>query len=324
VAIFYLQVQDVSRAAGRSAVAAAAYRAGERLRDERTGTLHNHSRRTDVRHAEILVPQGLRGAPAWAADRASLWNAVERAELRRNARVACEYLVALPAELDDVPRLELARSLARELAQRHGVAVDLAVHAPRPGGDARNHHAHLLTTTRQLTATGFGAKAGLHMSSEQRAHLGLPDRIAELVAIRARWAALSNEALAAAGLQQRIDHRSLRAQGIDREPVPRIPMAAMQIERRGEVSPVAQRLRDQYRARVQVRRDRTRAIATAQSTAVPSELEDIRRQAREAWLELRRRGARQVAATAVPPYIEESAAKTQPETAPKVDRDLAL
>ncbi|MGH8230814.1 MAG: MobQ family relaxase [Steroidobacteraceae bacterium] len=323
MAIFYLQVQDVSRGAGRSAVAAAAYRSGERLRDERTGSLHNYSRRTDVRHSEILLPDGLAaGGPGWAADRASLWNAAERAEVRRNARVACEYQVALPAELDDAQRLKLARAFARELAQRHGVAVDLAVHAPRRGGDARNHHAHLLTTTRQLTAAGFGAKAGLHMSAEQRAQLRLPDRIAELLAIRARWATLSNEALAAAGLQQRIDHRSLRAQGIDREPVPRIPMAAVQIERRGGVSPVAQRLREQYRARVQGRQERALNLPATQLGAAPSELEDIRRQAREAWVELRRQATRPPAAAA--PYIKESPAKTQPEAAPKADRDLAL
>ncbi|MGH8230449.1 MAG: MobQ family relaxase [Steroidobacteraceae bacterium] len=325
MAIFYLQIQDVSRGAGRSAVAAAAYRAGERLRDERTGTLYNHSRRTDVRHTEILLPRGVAGSdPGWAAERASLWNAAERAELRRNARVACEYQVALPAELNDTQRLELARSFARELAHRHGVAVDLAVHAPRAGGDARNHHAHLLATTRQVTATGFGAKAGLHMQAEQRLQLGLPDRIAEMVAIRARWAALSNEALAAAGLQQRIDHRSLRAQGIDREPLPRIPIASVQIERRGAVSPVAQRIRAQYRDRVQQRRARAPATPAARSAAAPTELEDIRRQAREAWLELRRQSAQPPSAAASSPYIEESPSKAQPEATPKADRDLAL
>ncbi|HEY3730215.1 MAG TPA: MobQ family relaxase [Steroidobacteraceae bacterium] len=325
MAIFYLQVQDVSRSAGRSAVAAAAYRAGERLRDERTGTLHNYSRRTDVRHTEILLPRGLAGSdPGWATERASLWNAAERAEVRRNARVACEYQVALPAELTDTQRLALARSFARELAQRHSVAVDLAVHAPRPGGDARNHHAHLLATTRQVTAAGFGAKAGLHMQAEQRLQLGLPDRIAEMVAIRARWAVLSNEALAAAGLQQRIDHRSLRAQGIDREPVPRIPMAAVQIERRGAVSPIAQRIRAQYRDRVQRRRERAPAIPEARPAAAPTELEDIRRQAREAWLELRRQGGYPAAVTASAPHIEESPSKAQPEAVPKADRDLAL
>ncbi|HEY1725032.1 MAG TPA: MobQ family relaxase [Steroidobacteraceae bacterium] len=320
MAIFHLQVQDVARGAGRSAVAAAAYRAGERLRDERTGTLHNHSRRTDVRHSEILLPNGLTGQDAgWAAERASLWNAAERAERRRNARVACEYQVALPAELDDAQRLALARTFARELSQRHGVAVDLAVHAPRRGGDERNHHAHLLSTTRQVTAAGFGAKAGLHMSAEQRLQSGLPDRIVELVAIRERWAALSNGALAAAGLQQRIDHRSLRAQGIDREPMPRIPMAAVQIERRGGFSPVAQRLREQYRARIQGRRERAPHASTA-----PTELEAIRRQAREAWLELRRQAAPEPATAAGKSYIEVSPPKAPPEASPKPDQDLAL
>ncbi len=153
MAIFYLQIKSISRGSGRSAIAAAAYRAGERLRDERTGQLHNHSRRTDVSHKEILLPSRLNGAQAgWAMDRATLWNAAERRASRRYARGAREYQLALPAELTAAQRLELARAFSRELADRHDVAVDLAVHAPRAGGDPRNHHAHLLVTSRAVTS----------------------------------------------------------------------------------------------------------------------------------------------------------------------------
>jgi ATP-dependent exoDNAse (exonuclease V) alpha subunit len=282
VAICHFDIRSISRGAGRSAIAAAAYRAGERLRDERTGLLHNYSRREDVIHKEILLPGHLRGADgAWATDRANLWNAAERAERQRNSRVAREYQVALPAELDAERRLQLARTFAQELAERHNVAVDLAVHAPRPEGDPRNHHAHLLVTTREVTAAGLGAKAGLDMNSDEQRRRGPPFGIAEIKALRERWAVLSNEAFAAAGLAVRIDHRSLRAQGIDREPTPRIPFTAFRMERRGQYSPIAQKLRERYRERVQAR------LARAQGM----DLETVRRQACDAWLKLREQSA---------------------------------
>jgi len=300
LAIFHLQIKSISRGAGRSATAAAAYRAGERIRDERTGLLHNYSRRTDVSYKEILLPSRLHGADcAWAADRASLWNAAERVESRRNARVAREYQVALPAELNPEQRLQLARTLARELADRYNVAVDLAVHAPRAAGDPRNHHAHLLATSREVTAAGFGAKAGLDMESDERQRRGLPAGIAEIRAVRERWAVLSNEALAAAGLEGRVCHRSLRAQGIDREARPHIPFAAIQLERRGLRSEIAERIRERYRVRVQAR----------QAAAQGLDLQTVRRQAREAWLQLRGQAAAELGQPQA--YIKESSQTRQ-------------
>jgi ATP-dependent exoDNAse (exonuclease V) alpha subunit len=282
LAIFHLSIKSVSRGAGRSATAAAAYRAGERIRDERTGVLHNYSHRTDVNHTEILLPSALSGADcAWATQRASLWNAAEKAEPRRNARVAREYQVALPAELDAGQRLALVRTFARELAERHGVAIDLAVHGPRATGDPRNHHAHLLATSRQITALGLGAKAGLDMDSAECRRLGLPVGIAEIKAVRERWAALNNEAFAAAGLEVRVDHRSLRVRGIDREPMPNIPIGALHLERAGVRSEVAERIRERYRDRVLAREARSRGV----------DPEIVRHQAREAWLQLRQQAA---------------------------------
>ena len=305
MAIFHLQIKSISRGAGRSATAAAAYRAGERIRDERTGVLHNYSRRTDVHHKEILLPAGLEGADgAWTTDRERLWNAAEAAELRRDARLAREYQVALPAELNQVQRVQLARRFADELANRYNVAVDLAVHAPRAAGDPRNHHAHLLATSRELTATGFGAKAGLDMESEERRRRGLPAGIAEIKAVRERWAVLSNEALADAGLEVRIHHGSLRSQGIDREPL-HIPFVAFQMERRGLRSEIAERIRERYRARVQARQSRSQGL----------DPETLRRQAREAWLQLRERAAAQ-------PHADESMAERR-GAARELERDAA-
>jgi ATP-dependent exoDNAse (exonuclease V) alpha subunit len=276
-------MQSISRASGLTAPGAAAYRAGERIRDERTGQLYDYSRRGDVLHAEITLPSALEAtAPDWVRQRASLWNGAEAVERQRNARVAREYEVALPAELSVTQRLALARAFSRELADRYRVIVDLAVHAPRAAGDPRNFHAHLLTTTRELTATGLGAKAQSEWSGTKRFQQGLTTSRLELTAVRERWAVLTNEALKAAGLNLRIDHRSLAAQGIDREPKPRIPYVAIQIERRGMRSEVAERIREQYQARVMARQN---AAAPSQP---PVDLEQRQRLAREAWLQLRR------------------------------------
>jgi ATP-dependent exoDNAse (exonuclease V) alpha subunit len=336
MAIFHLHTMSISRGAGRSAPAAAAYRAGERVRDERTGVLHNHAHRTDVSHKEILLPSSLQGADcAWATDRTSLWNAAERAEVRHDARVAREYQVTLPFELSADERLRLARSLAQELAERHNVAIDLAVHAPPEAGDPRNHHAHLLATSREVTASGFGGKAGLDMAGSERQRRGLPVGIAEIKAVRERWATLSNQAFEAAGLQVRIDHRSLRAQGIDREPRPYIPAQAFYMERRGLHSEVAERIREHYRARVAARLARAAGQAGAQPPAPGVDLEHVRRQAREAWLELRARAPDGSTAAQSEAHIKESLGTGQagPEHQPHTvvaleraaaDQDLGL
>src|ERR1700761_8468585 len=110
MAIYYLGVKSFGRSAGTGgsvAHSAAAYRAGERIRDERTGRIYDHSRRNDIEHKEILLPSDLNGAitqPGWARDRSALWNAVEHSEPRANARVAREYVLALPHELNVAQR----------------------------------------------------------------------------------------------------------------------------------------------------------------------------------------------------------------------------
>lgn len=297
MAIFHMQINTVSRSSGRNAPASAAYRAGERIRNERTGALYDHRNRHDVLYKEIVLPQRLGGAPQWARDRASLWNAAERSESRQNSRVAREYMVALPAELSASARVVLARTFSREIAERYGVAVDLAVHAPRPFGDPRNFHAHLLSSTREVRPEGFGPKAGLDMNGTVRAELGLPSGRQEFAALRQRWAELVNEHLQAAHLQMRVDARSLAAQGIDREPLPRLPRAAISAERRGERSEVAEQIRERYRERVAARAERAapqrtagadRAPQSGTSAPAPSEGGPARqRQAVRDWLEYR-------------------------------------
>ena len=325
MAIFHLEISSVSRGAGRRATSAAAYRAGERIRDERSGTLHNFSRRRDVLHSEIFLPAQFDGvAVPWARNRERLWNAAEHAEKRHNARVAREYLVTLPAELGSAQRVALARGFARDLAERYRVAVDLAVHAPRAGGDPRNFHAHLLTTTREVTPAGLGPKAGLDLQPQERRRRELPDHRDEYVNVRAQWAARVNEALREANVAARVDHRSLAAQGIDREPEPKIPLAQLKMEQRGVRSELAEHLRAEYRARVAQRLQRSAAPA-----APVRDVEEIRKQAREAWLRIRPTEAERAAQTRAPaPARQAASAEAREERAlesgVRSEDDLAL
>src|SRR3546814_16946870 len=113
----HLAVKAIGRSAGRSATAAAAYRAGVEITDERTGLVHDHTRKQGVEHNALVVPAD---APAWASDRAVLWNAAEQAETRKNSTVAREYEIALPADLSDEARRERARGRARGTSEGDG------------------------------------------------------------------------------------------------------------------------------------------------------------------------------------------------------------
>lgn len=246
MAIFHCQTTPIGRSAGRSAVAAAAYRAGVELVDERTGQVHDYTRKGGVVSAELVTPDGQ------AADRGQLWNAAEAAEKRKDARVAREWRLAIPAELrpETDPRRrellgdpggELVRAFAGELAARYGVAVDVAIHAPDRGGDQRNWHAHLLVTTRQVSrdaagALALGDKASIELSDSKRRSLGLGAAADEIESVRELWASMANRALEQAGHAARIDHRSLEAQGIDREPTTHLGPVATEMERRGVAS----------------------------------------------------------------------------------------
>ena len=232
MALYSASTRPVARGSGRSAVAAAAYRAGIELVDERTGKAHDYTRKGGVVSCDVITPDG-RGA-----DRAGLWNAAEAAEKRKDARTAREWIVALPAELDARQRGELARAFGVELAGRYGVAVDVAVHEPDRQGDQRNHHAHVLTTTRAVSrgeAGGlvFGDKTVLELSDSKRRKLGMGEAATEVTAIRGLWADLANQALERAGREERVDARSFAARGIDREATTHMGPVATDMERRG-------------------------------------------------------------------------------------------
>ena len=237
MAVYHFSAKTVSRSAGRSSTAAAAYRAAERIVDERTGEIHDYTRKGGVVASEVILPGG--GTMA----RADLWNSVETHHKRSDATVAREFVVALPAELDADQRQDLARRYARELAERYRVAVDVNVHAPGKEGDQRNHHAHILLSACYANTWGKLGKKAVELDPIHCQRHGL----ANVVEVeRERWEQHANRALEKAGQDARIDHRSLEAQGIyDRAPTVHLGPDATAIKRRGGVSTIEERAKEQ-------------------------------------------------------------------------------
>ena len=193
MAIYHLTAKAISRSSGGSAVAAAAYRSGEDLTDERTGERHDYSRRSGVDHAEIVAPdQG----PDWVRERAQLWNTAEASERRRDAQVAREVMVALPKELKAQEQRDLVREFSRQEFAAEGMVADVSYH----GTGSENPHAHILLTMRRIEGEGFGKKERGWNSKER------------LEGWRESWADQANRALDRAGRSERIDHRTLEAQ----------------------------------------------------------------------------------------------------------------
>jgi len=294
MASFHLSVKTVSRSTGRSAVAAAAYRMGVSLEDERTGLEHDYTRKQGVEDGFVIVPEGAE----WALDRSALWNAAEMAEKRKDAKTAREYELALPAELDAAGRRKLAETFARDVSQRYGVAVDVAIHAPHRDGDQRNYHAHMLTTTRQVDRQGMGTKTR---------QLDVRDTAAlEVEVLRERWADLSNEALMEIGSPERVDHRSLKRQGIARAPEQHMGPQASAMERREQ-----QRAEREQRAyepvtRIGMANAAVREFGVAVSREVAAEMANLREYVRkgENWLREQQRQLAERVAAVVAPVVE--------------------
>ena len=221
MAIYHLSVKPISRTDGRSATAAAAYRAAIQISDARTGKLHDYRRKQGVVSAVLLVPEA---APKWAHDRSQVWNAAEIAEVRKNATVAREFEIALPAELNDLQRQQLAHEFAQELVNQHGCIADVAIHQPSGGGDQRNHHAHILLSTRRLGPEGFTDK-----TRELDDYSSGPKWVHKW---RERYAQLQNRYLQQAGCEVRVDHRSYQNQGVDVLPSCHLGPSATAYERR--------------------------------------------------------------------------------------------
>ena len=231
MAIYHCSMKPVSRSGGRSAVAAIAYRTATRMVNERDGLVHDFTAKTGVMHTEIVLPTG--SAARWALERSALWNAVEFAEKRKDARLAREFEVALPHELNADQRLALVRAFARDLADRHGSAVDFAIHAPGGASDIRNSHAHVMMTTRKVEASGLGEKTLIERENKWLLNHDLPTAQMQLREIRQAWETHANRALMQAGHEVRIDHRSHLERGLEIEPTEHMGVHASEIDRRG-------------------------------------------------------------------------------------------
>ncbi len=222
MAIYHLHAKVISRATGRSAVGAAAYRSASELHDERLDRSHDFTNKSGVIHSEVLLPEKS-DAPARLLDRAALWNEVERVELRRDAQLAREIEFSIPREMPKAEGIRLARDFVQEQFAARGMVADLNVHwDTRPDGGEPKPHAHVMLATRAVGPEGFGKK----VREWNRTEL--------LLEWRERWATLANERLAELGLDVSVDHRSYAAQGIALEPQNKIGPAGARREDRGE------------------------------------------------------------------------------------------
>jgi len=252
MAIYHLRATMISRSQGRSATAASAYRVAERIEDRRTGLVFDYAARGGVDHTEILAPDH---APDWVRDRSELWNRVEESETRKNSQVAREVRVALPDELTHAQRVALVRDYAQAQFVDRGMVADIALHAPGREGDERNHHAHILLTTREIDAEGSVPGGGFTTKNRDW------NKVEILEGWREAWARDSNAALERAGIEDRVDHRTLvaqrdealelasaarergdegaelhetvRAMSLDRPPLPQLSLGAWQLKERG-------------------------------------------------------------------------------------------
>nr|WP_181716426.1 MULTISPECIES: MobA/MobL family protein [Bacteria]QJS05553.1 mobilization protein MobL [Psychrobacter sp.]QJS05700.1 mobilization protein MobL [Psychrobacter sp.]QJS05846.1 mobilization protein MobA/MobL [Psychrobacter sp.]QJS06185.1 mobilization protein MobL [Planococcus sp. (in: firmicutes)] len=242
MAIFMASTKSVSRAKGQSAIAAAAYRAGDKLLDEdkEHGKTHDYQKRSGVLSADIILPSALANSEI---GRAELWNMAERNETRKNSRVAREWLIALPHELSEQDRKDLAHDFARTLADRYQVIADCAIHVPTDkeierGASPLNFHAHILLTTRTATIDDDGKivltkdKADSEISDDDRRKKGLPRMSVEVKAVRELWELTANKVLEAKG-HHLIDSRSYKSQGIDLVPQLKMGKDATHMERKG-------------------------------------------------------------------------------------------
>ncbi|MDR6192175.1 Ti-type conjugative transfer relaxase TraA [Agrobacterium pusense] len=231
MAIYHLSTKPVSRSSGRSAVASAAYRCAVLLTNHRDGLVHDFTRKEGVEHKEIVLPEGV--FANWALDRSALWNAAEFAEKRRDARVAREFEIALPHELSPEGRLKAARAFAQDLANRYGAAVDFAIHSPSEHGDIRNHHAHVLMTTRQVGRTRLGEKTYLEHKNVRLLANGMATTDMQLRDIRQAWEGIANRQLQREGLDVRIDYRSHIERGLELSPTEHMGVHASQMQQQG-------------------------------------------------------------------------------------------
>ena len=263
IAIYHLSIKIITRGKGRSAVASAAYRAGEKIKNERDGVTHDYIRKSGVVHTEILLPDN---APDEYRDRATLWNSVEKIEKAKNSQLAREIQVALPIELTEVQNRSLVREYVKKNFVAHGMIADISIH----NSDDGNPHAHIMLTMRPLKANltedkhgvpnikgidertdinniwgakskkeyildDNGEKIRLNSDEYKSRKVNATDWNEQTKAEewRESWADILNKYLEKLGHPDRVDHRSFERQNIERVPTIHLGVAAYQMEQRG-------------------------------------------------------------------------------------------
>ena len=290
MAIYHLEAKVVSRGAGRSAVAASAYLSCSRLYNDYDGIQHDYTKKQGLVWQEVFLPA--MAPPEWK-DREQLWNAVEEVETSKDSRLAREFVVALPIELNRENQIELLQEFIREQFVSDGMCADAAIHDT----DGHNPHAHILLTVRPLDERGKwqyktekeylcmknGEERGFTAAEFRTAQNGgwekqYPYKVGkkkvymtpsaadaqglvradkhpkstrygrqnpiserwnseeQLVEWRKEWADVTNRYLERAGREERIDHRSNAARGLDEIPTIHEGVAAQALERKGIIS----------------------------------------------------------------------------------------
>jgi len=242
MAIYHLSIKIISRGKGKSAVAASAYRSGEKIKNEYDGIVHDFTRKGGIAHTEILLPQN---APQEFANRSVLWNSVEKIEKSKNSQLAREIEIALPKELDREKQIELVRNYVKENFVKVDMCVDIALHDKNDG----NPHAHILLTMRPLNEDKtWGAKSKKeYILDENGEKVKLKNGNYKTRKIntvdwneqdkaehwRKAWADIINKCLEENSIQDKVDHRSYQRQGTEQIPTIHLGVSATQMEKKG-------------------------------------------------------------------------------------------
>jgi hypothetical protein len=240
MSLYHFSTNVHSRGKGHSAVAAAAYRSGEIIYDDRTGDNYNwkayRKSHGAVIASEIFLPAE---ADQKYLDRAALWNGAESAEktkagdYKKTAAVAREIECSLPFEMNDNQREEFAREHAKFLVNRYGCAVDMNIHAPHPEGNDKNYHVHFLMPTRMLEKSGFTGKTELELDGKTKKKMGFSTGKNQIKEMRKNWENDYNTAMERGGFSERVDSRSYEDQGLEKKPTIHKGAAVTAMERKG-------------------------------------------------------------------------------------------
>ena len=223
--ICHFAVNSIQRSTGRSVTAAVAYRTCSKIVDDRTGEVFDYSRKKGLEYTENVFPKDIANQKCTISE---LWNTIEKSEKRKNSIVGREYVIALPEELDKDNRKKLAIEFTKYISNKYKIIANVAIHVPGKDNDVRNYHAHIMTSTREITSNGFGEKTRILdcKSTSQK----------EIIDLRNVWAEMGNRYLEATQSNRRMDARSFADRGLDAIPEVHLGPAVSAMERRGIVT----------------------------------------------------------------------------------------